>query len=108
MINFRIVARVFSIAIIITGLFMLLSAGVSFLYREPASLLFAAIITIVTGILVFTPLRNEEKLSGPKEGYIIITGIWLLAGLFGTLPYLFSGTIRNFGDAFFESISGFT
>ena len=63
---------------------------------------------MVTGVLVFTPLRNEEKLSGNKEGYIIITGIWLILSLFGTLPYLLSGTIRNFGDAFFESISGFT
>jgi trk system potassium uptake protein TrkH len=108
MINFRIIARVFSLVIIVEGLFMLLSAAVSFLYKEPASLLFSAIITIVAGVLVFTPLRNEEKISGHKEGYIIVTGIWLIMSLFGTLPYLFSGTIRNFGDAFFESMSGFT
>jgi trk system potassium uptake protein TrkH len=108
MINFRIIARVFSLVLIIEGLFMLLSAAVSFLYKEPASLLFSAIITIVTGILVFTPLRNEEKLYGNKEGYIIVTGIWLILSLFGTIPYLLSDTITNFGDAFFESISGFT
>jgi trk system potassium uptake protein TrkH len=108
MINFRIIARVFSLVLIIEGLFMLLAAAISFLYKEPASLLFSAIITIVTGILVFTPLRNEEKLYGNKEGYIIVTGMWLILGLFGTIPYLFSGTINNFGDAFFESISGFT
>jgi trk system potassium uptake protein TrkH len=108
MINFRIIARVFSLVLIIEGLFMLLSAAVSFLYKEPATLLFSGIITIVTGILVFTPLRNAEKLYGYKEGYIIITGIWLILSLFGTLPYLFSGTIKSFGDAFFESMSGFT
>jgi trk system potassium uptake protein TrkH len=108
MINFRVVARVYSLVIIIEGLFMLLSAGVAFLYNEPASLLFSAIITIVVGVLVFTPLRNDEKLTGQKEGYIIIAGIWLLMSLFGTLPYLLSGTISNFSDAFFESISGFT
>ncbi|MCX6333130.1 MAG: TrkH family potassium uptake protein [Bacteroidia bacterium] len=108
MVNFRIVARVFSLVLIIEGLFMLLSAGVSFLYGESTSLLFSAIITIVAGVLVFTPLRNEEKMTGQKEGYIIMTGIWILLGLFGTLPYLLSGTIKNFGDAFFESVSGFT
>lgn len=108
MINFRIIARVFSLVLVIEGLFMLLSAAVSFLYKEPASLLFSGIITIVTGILVFTPLRNEEKLYGNKEGYIIVTGIWLILSLFGTIPYLLSGTIKSFGDAFFESISGFT
>jgi trk system potassium uptake protein TrkH len=108
MINFRIIARVFSLVLIIEGFFMLLSAAVSFIYKEPASLLYSAIITLVTGILVFTPLRNEEKLYGNKEGYIIVTGIWLILSLFGTLPFLLSGTIKNFGDAFFESISGFT
>lgn len=108
MINFRVIARVFSLVIIVEGLFMLLSAGVSFLYGEKATLLYCSIITLVTGVLVFTPLKNEEKLSGQKEGYIIMCGIWILLSLFGTLPYLLSGTITNFGDAFFESISGFT
>jgi trk system potassium uptake protein TrkH len=108
MINFRIIARVFSLVLIIEGLAMLLSAAVSFMYKEPASLLLSAIITLVTGILVFTPLRNEEKLYGNKEGYIIVAGIWLISSLFGTLPYLMSGAIKSFGDAFFESMSGFT
>ncbi len=110
MVNFRVIARVFSLVLIFEGLFMLLSAAVSFLYKEQAAtpLLFSAIITIVTGVLVFTPLRNEQKLTGHKEGYIIITGIWLICSLFGTLPYLLSGSISIFGNAFFESISGFT
>ncbi|MBG0860270.1 MAG: TrkH family potassium uptake protein [Bacteroidales bacterium] len=110
MVNFRVVARVFSIVLIIEGLFMLLSAGVSYLYKEHAasSLLLSAIITFVTGVIVFTPLRNEEKVYGNKEGYIIVTGIWLILSLFGTIPFLISGTIKNFTDAFFESISGFT
>jgi trk system potassium uptake protein TrkH len=108
MVNFRVIARVFSIVIIIEGLFMLLSSGVSILYGEKLSLLYASVITLVTGVLVFTPLRNEEKLTGQKEGYIIIAGIWIIVSLIGTLPYLISGSISNFSDAFFESVSGFT
>jgi trk system potassium uptake protein TrkH len=108
MVNFRIIARVFSLVLIIEGLFMLLPAAVAFLYGESTSILFSGIITIVIGVLVFTPLRNEEKLTGNKEGYIIVVGIWLILSLFGTLPYILSGTIRNFGNAFFESMSGFT
>ena len=110
MINFRIIARVFSLLLIVEGLFMLISAGISFLYHEHAasSFLYSALITVVTGIIVFTPLRNEERISGNKEGYIIVTGIWILFSLFGTLPYLFSGSVKNLGDAFFESMSGFT
>jgi len=110
MINFRIIARAFSLVLIVEGLFMLVSAGVSFLYHEHAasSFCYSALISIVTGVLVFTPLRNEERIYGNREGYIIITGIWLIFSIFGTLPFLISGSIRSFGDAFFESISGFT
>jgi len=110
MINFRIIARVFSLLLIVEGLFMLISAGVCYIYqeRETSSFLYSAIITILTGIIVFTPLRNVEKVYGNREGYLIVTGIWLISSLFGTLPFLLSGSISNFGDAFFESISGFT
>ncbi len=110
MINFRIIARAFSLLLIVEGLFMLISAGVSFLYQEHAasSFCYSALITIVTGVLVFSPFRHEEKIYGNKEGYIIVAGIWIIFSLFGTLPFLFSGSINSFGDAFFESMSGFT
>ncbi len=110
MVNIRIIARVFGLLLIVEGLFMLVSAGISFLYQEHAasSFFFSALITIFTGIIVFTPLRNEERVSGKKEGYIIVTGTWVIFSLFGTLPFLFSGSIESFGDAFFESMSGFT
>jgi trk system potassium uptake protein len=110
MINFRIVARVFSLLLIVEGLFMLVSAGISFLYHEPtaSSFIYSAIITIATGAIVFSPLRNVERVSGNKEGYVIVTGTWIIFALFGTMPFLFSHSIGNFADAFFESMSGFT
>ncbi len=110
MINFRIIARVFSMLLILEGLFMVASAGVSLFYKESAasSLLFAGLTTIFIAIIVFTPLRNEEKMYGNREGYIIVTGIWLLFSLFGTLPYIYSGSINSFTNAFFESMSGFS
>lgn len=110
MINFRIIARVFSMLLILEGLFMMVSAGVSLIYTEPAaaSLFYSALITLVTGMIVFTPLRHEEKIYGNREGYIIVTGIWLIFSIFGSLPFIFSGSIKSFTDAFFESMSGFT
>jgi len=110
MINIRIIARAFSQVLIFEGVFMLISAGISQIYGEQAagSLLYSAIITLITGVLVFTPLRHEEKVYGTREGYVIITCIWLLFSAFGSLPYLFSSSTGSFTDAFFESISGFT
>jgi trk system potassium uptake protein TrkH len=110
MINFRIIARVFSQVLIIEGIFMLISGAVSWIYSEQAaySFLYSALITLITGFLVFTPLRHEEKAYGTREGYIIYTGIWILFSMFGTLPFLFTSSVTGFTNAFFESISGFT
>jgi Trk-type K+ transport system membrane component len=71
MINFRIIARVFSQVLIFEGVFMLLAGAVSWIYKEPAasSFLYSALITLITGILVFTPLRNEEKVYGTRGAY---------------------------------------
>jgi trk system potassium uptake protein TrkH len=110
MLNSRIIARVFSQVLILEGILLLVSGAVSWIYNEPAakSFLFSAIITLVTGILVFTPLRHQEKVYGSREGFIIYTFIWILFGAFGSLPYLFTSSAGNFTDGFFESISGFT
>ncbi|MDW7675434.1 MAG: potassium transporter TrkG, partial [Bacillota bacterium] len=43
-----------------------------------------------------------------REGFTLVALAWLLAALFGALPYFFAGTFPTFADAFFESMSGFT
>ncbi len=110
MINFRIIARVFSLLLIIEGLFMFFSALISFLYNEHSvsAFIYSGLITTVTGVIVYSPLRHEERVYGKREGYIIVTGIWIIFALFATLPFLFSGAIKGFTNAFFEAMSGFT
>ncbi len=111
MINFRIVARAISQVLIFEGFFLLVTAGVSLITGErqtAATFLYSAVITIVTGVLVFTPLRNTEKTYGTREGYIISLCIFLIFSLFGTLPFLLGRFTHSFADAFFESIAGFT
>lgn len=109
MFNFRIVAKVLSQALIVVGLFMLLSAIVSFMYGDPGgALVLSGIFTIIAGGMVYTPLKREEKVYGKREGFLIIAGIWIVYGIAGMLPYLLSRTIPNVIDAFFESMSGFT
>jgi trk system potassium uptake protein TrkH len=110
MVNFRIIARVLSLVLIIEGILMLLSSGISIILKDghASAFLYSAIITIVTGIIAFTPLKNGEKIFGNREGYIIVSATWIIFSLFGSLPFLFSGATDNFTDAFFESMSGFT
>lgn len=110
MINFRIIARIYGLMLIFEGIMMLAAAGISYFLKDSAasSLLFSGLITITAGVFVYTPVKGEEQLYGNREGFLIITGTFLIYIITGMLPYLLSGTIKNITDAFFESASGFT
>ncbi len=71
------------------------------------ALLFSAAITALVGLSAykFTDLDRTLRI---RDGFAIVTFGWLGFSLFGSLPYLLSGTIPSFTDAFFETISGFT
>lgn len=43
-----------------------------------------------------------------REGFFIVGVSWLLLSVFGALPFVLSGEIPRFVDAFFETVSGFT
>jgi trk/ktr system potassium uptake protein len=108
--NVKLIIRVIGFLLIIEGLFMFLGIPFALYYCDHCySLLYAGSITLAVGVLLILPTRSYRKRNiGKREGYIIVASTWIVISLFGTLPYLFSGAIPNFTDAFFETISGFT
>ncbi len=96
--------------LIFNGLFMLISSGVSFYYKDGASLeiFFAGVVTALIGLIFRFASKGFSKQVKKREGYLIVTLGWILMSLSGSLPYLFSGAIPYFTDAFFETISGYT
>ena len=99
------------ILIFFLGLSMSGPMAISIFYKDGSTspLFFSMLITSVIGLLIFlfTRQRNDNHLSH-RDGIAIVTFGWIAAGLFGTLPFLLSGSIPNFTNAYFESISGFT
>jgi len=89
---------------------MLSGIGFAIYYGESIlPLLFSAAITIGVGLPTFAlTKKNDRKNVGKREGYLIVALTWVTISIFGTLPFLLSGAITNFTDAFFETISGFT
>lgn len=43
-----------------------------------------------------------------RDGFFVVALSWLLCSFLGCLPFLLSGAIPSFADAFFESCSGFS
>lgn len=72
------------------------------------SLLYSGLITSISGFIIWFLTRKAKKQIKYRDGYMIVAISWIIFAAFGTLPYLFSGTITNFSDAFFETVSGFT
>lgn len=89
--------------------FMLTALPWSFYYGEQdwPFILLSSGITVAAGLalLRFTRLDREVRV---REGFAIVSFGWLLFSLFGALPFLLSGAIPDFTDAFFETVSGFT
>jgi len=110
MFNFRLIFRVLGSLLLIEGLFMLLCIPVSLLYgeHEIKSFGLSGAISIFAGGLMWLVTTGAIKSLQPRDGYIVVTAGWLLFSLFGSLPFILSGSIPLYTDAFFETVSGFT
>ncbi|GAA0891460.1 TrkH family potassium uptake protein [Fulvivirga kasyanovii] len=108
--NFWLITNILGLLLVINGVFMLLCLPFSIYYREDIwHLATAGAISIVAGGLTWLGTRNEQnKELKKKDGYLIVTLGWLCMSCFGSLPYILSGTIPDFTNAFFETISGYT
>ena len=52
--------------------------------------------------------KPERTALYAKDGFAAVALVWLLMSAFGALPFVLSGDIPNYIDAFFETVSGFT
>lgn len=102
--------RILGFLLLIEAAFMLTSVPVALYYDEPVveSLLWSVGAMAGTGTLLAYICRGAGRDVSRKDGYIVVTLIWVIFSLFGTLPYLLSGAIPDFTDAFFETMSGFS
>lgn len=93
----------------IEGALLLIPALVAALYGESSSLIFLMVSLVLAVVyLVFGRKIPKNKTIYAKEGLVIVGSAWVLWSLFGALPFFLSGSIPNYLDAFFETVSGFT
>lgn len=109
-VNFRITISILGLLISLSGAFMLICLPFALYYHEDwKSIVYSSVIAFTVGIPMWTLFnRGGNRELKKRDGYLIVTLGWLAMSLVGTLPYLISGAIPNFTDAFFETISGFT
>lgn len=108
--NLKIVIKVLGLLLLVEGIAMLLALLVAIIYggNDIPAFIISSGINLVAGALVLAGSWKAKKDIGKREGFVIVTMVWVVFSLFGSFPYLISGSIPNFTDAFFETISGFT
>jgi trk system potassium uptake protein TrkH len=93
------------------GVLMILPLSWSLFCGDPDVEAFGITIVAVCafgGVLYFASRSTEEITLTHREGFLIVAAGWFLAAAAGSLPYMFTGVLPGFTDAFFESASGFT
>lgn len=110
MINAKLVYKVIGSLLFIETIMMLSCLLVSVYYKEDD--IPAFLITIAITILAVLGLKYKgyqaENSMGRREAYLLVTLIWLIFSALGALPFVISGYLTSYTDAFFETMSGFT
>lgn len=109
--NGYLISQLIGILLLINGVFMLLCLPFSFYFKEGghSSLIISGLITIgVGGTLWVFSNRNTEKELKKRDGYLVVTLGWVAMSAFGAMPYILSGAIPTYTNAFFETVSGYS
>lgn len=89
---------------------LVLPLVVSIIYRERCALSFliTALASLFVGFAVTLISKPGNRLIYAKEGFVIVALAWLALSAIGAVPFVLSGEVRSYADAFFETVSGFT
>jgi len=107
--NYRIIFYTLGWVLNFEAVAMLLPIICAAIYHEECMAVF--VLCMAVCFLIGIPLtakkaKNQSLYS--KEGYIIVALCWIAMSILGAMPFVFSKSIPNFIDAFFETVSGFT
>jgi len=108
--NYRMIKNVLGWILWFEAIFMLLPSVTAVVYGEWRELLyFLATMAICALLGLLCRLgKPRDTVLYAREGFVIVSMSWIVLSLFGALPFFLSGTIPNYIDALFETVSGFT
>lgn len=96
--------------ILLEGALLLVPLLVSLIYQDPGTVPFLITIAICAAVggALSCFFRKTSQVIFAKEGFLITALAWLSVSAIGAIPFVLSGQIPSYIDAFFETVSGFT
>lgn len=89
---------------------LVIPLAVSLIFGESCAVSFviSALVAAALGFAMTMPCRGAEKNIFIREGLAVVALSWVCISAVGALPFVISGEIPLYIDAFFETVSGFT
>lgn len=109
--NLLVVQRILGILLMLFSITMLPPIGVSLHFHDGNSVPFidAFIGLLVVGLLVWLPVRKQNRELRLRDGFLVVALFWVVLGLAGAVPLVLSDSPDiSLTDAVFEAVSGFT
>lgn len=109
--NLNLVLSIVGQIIKVLGYIMLSPLFVILIYREPMGNMMSFIIPALLCLIIGSYLSKAKYDPNDLytiEGFMVVALSWLMMSLFGSFPFLLSGELHTFSDAFFETASGFS
>ena len=106
--NYRVIGYVIGRILLVEAALMALPLLTAGIYQE-SPLPFLIPMALLVGIGALLGWKRPGQMSlYARDGLAVVALAWVFMSLFGALPFVLSGDIPNFIDAFFETVSGFT
>ncbi|GJM15816.1 MAG: Trk system potassium transporter TrkH [Thermodesulfobacteriota bacterium] len=110
--NFKLIFHIVGTFLKFFGLLLFIPAICSLIYKDGDLHIFitTAVVTVISGLLLEILCREsiEVKELNRKEAFFIALSCWIVASVFGAIPYFLMPIFSSPIDALFESISGYT
>ncbi len=107
--NYRMIFYNIGRILLVEAILLLIPTLISLVNGDGATMAFVVTNAALAATGGLAVIKKPEKSNiYAKDGYVIVALTWILMSLFGALPFVISGSIPSFVDAFFETVSGFT
>ena len=109
MINWRQIVKLLGLLLFIEAGQLFVTMLVAFFYHEDVMpYIWSIILSVVLGGAGIIAGVESGKSMSRRDGYIIVSLVWVVFTLIGMLPFLMTDSVPDGASAFFEAMSGFT
>ncbi|GLI55083.1 Trk system potassium transporter TrkH [Propionigenium maris DSM 9537] len=107
--NWKLILKIQGFLLIILASMMVAPLAFALYYRSSDiwALSISMLITLALGTSFILAFKSQKRI-GTRESFVSVSMGWILASVFGALPFYLHGSFGPYIDCVFEAMSGFT